>query len=164
MTEKTLILALEGAVSDSTMGLSGRGKSQINDIAQQMLADGITPDVIVHSPIRRSRETAEKFRDAFKAAVGKDIPLISEKNLSAQEARADVVNGFNNQYNKVMAVSGLEAMARITDQFSRSSPLKAAFHEAGRVKKAAASVLTMDAQTWSASTRATPQKTFNTTL
>lgn len=66
-------------------GLTELGKKQITESTEKMIADNTIPTVIFHSPLRRTRETAELVRDTIEQKTGKKIELISENLLHEED-------------------------------------------------------------------------------
>ncbi len=66
-------------------GLTEEGKKEVMSSAEQMIAEKAIPTVIYHSPLRRTRETAEIVRDVIKEKTGKDIPLVVESQIHEED-------------------------------------------------------------------------------
>ena len=77
-TQKTLLL-MRHAQADTNLTLTGR--KQADDVARQIVESELLPDVILHSPVTRALETAQRLRDVFKASTGRDIPLVPSRAL-----------------------------------------------------------------------------------
>ncbi|MES2622819.1 MAG: class I tRNA ligase family protein [Patescibacteria group bacterium] len=66
-------------------GITDLGKSQILESVELMIAENTLPTVIYHSPLRRTRETAEIVRDAIEEKTGKKIPLVSDARMREED-------------------------------------------------------------------------------
>ncbi|MES2985985.1 MAG: class I tRNA ligase family protein [Patescibacteria group bacterium] len=82
LVEKVMSSHLEFAEKH---GLTDLGKSQVIASAEKMVAENTLPSVIYHSPLRRTRETAELVRDTIEQKTGKRIELISEPMLHEED-------------------------------------------------------------------------------
>uniref|UniRef100_A0A7C4QTQ6 Phosphohistidine phosphatase SixA n=1 Tax=Schlesneria paludicola TaxID=360056 RepID=A0A7C4QTQ6_9PLAN len=66
------------ACSDAERALTARGQGQVAAMARWLAGRGAAPDLILHSPLRRARETAESFAAQFPTGV----PLAEEVVLA----------------------------------------------------------------------------------
>ena len=62
-----------GGGIDDERPLSGRGKSEVREIAAWMLSQGCVIDCIATSPLTRARETAEIIAEVYPAARGPEL-------------------------------------------------------------------------------------------
>jgi isoleucyl-tRNA synthetase len=66
-------------------GLTDAGKKETIESVGKMIAENTIPTIIYHSPLRRTRETAEIVRDVIEQKTGKKITLISESQLHEED-------------------------------------------------------------------------------
>lgn len=66
-------------------GLTDLGKKEVIASTEKLIAENTIPTVIYHSPLRRTRETAEIVRDVIKEKTGKDIRLVSENQIHEED-------------------------------------------------------------------------------
>ncbi len=105
-------------------GLSDIGKQKVDDVAKQMVATGSVPDVIVHSPVKRTTETACRLKEAFHKATGRDIPMVPEEWLDeAHCPTPDNVKHFNNAANSVLMVTHSPNIARLLLSINREEQI-----------------------------------------
>ncbi len=66
-------------------GLTDIGREEVKVSAEKMIAENNIPTIIYHSPLRRTRETAEIVRDVIKAKVNIDITLRVDRRLREED-------------------------------------------------------------------------------
>jgi len=82
--EKTVsnkVILMRHGYYGSDGALNQQGVGQAQDIACQLIEAGLTPDIILHSPIKRALETAEVVTEIFKMA-GKEVDMRQEDSLA----------------------------------------------------------------------------------
>jgi broad specificity phosphatase PhoE len=128
---KYAILMRHGEREKGTPDLTELGQQQVKDVARQMIESGVVPDVIAHSPLPRTVQTASIIRDMYKAA-GHEIEMIQEKmltceNSQAQQAIPQVLLDLEGKYpGTILAVTHGEnveyALSDLTKDGYSSSP------------------------------------------
>lgn len=66
-------------------GLTEEGKAEVKASGEKMIAEGKVPTIIYHSPLRRTRESAEIVRDVIKAKLNIDITLRVDNRLREED-------------------------------------------------------------------------------
>lgn len=66
-------------------GLTDLGKKQVIEGVEKMISENNIPTIIYHSPLRRTRETAELVRDMMEEKTGKKITLVSDIQLHEED-------------------------------------------------------------------------------
>ncbi|MEN9604550.1 MAG: hypothetical protein RJB39_235 [Candidatus Parcubacteria bacterium] len=82
LTENVLSSHMETAEKHP---LTEKGRQEITATVDQMITDNAIPTIIYHSPLRRTRETAELVRDTLKEKIGKDITLVADVRIREQD-------------------------------------------------------------------------------
>lgn len=65
--------------------LTDKGREGVHVSVENMITENIVPTVIYHSPLRRTRETAELVRDILKEKTGKEVTLIADTRIKEQD-------------------------------------------------------------------------------
>lgn len=84
---KTLILMRHGDADYEVNGLTDKGRSDVDAVAQKLAAQGLVPDIILSSPAGRARETALRVRDVFAKHAQRDIKLRLDPKLNVSATR-----------------------------------------------------------------------------
>lgn len=90
----------EPILSDFKRGLNARGKRDILDMANRLKSANIMPDLVISSPAKRAKKTAQKISQI----IGYD-----EKNINFQDSLYEggfdtylhVINSIDNKYSSV---------------------------------------------------------------
>jgi phosphohistidine phosphatase SixA len=115
---KTIILMRHGSYDNSTSKLSDYGKKEVDIAAKAAVNDNLAPDLIVHSPLPRAVETAERIRDVFARISGKIIPLVCNDALEVGRTRVGALTqGIEDSVNTVLAVTHQPNVESLTRQF-----------------------------------------------
>lgn len=109
---KKLILARHGAYDEvpknnnDTTALSEEGIAQVEAAAQAIIENGLIPDVIFHSPITRTTQTAYQLKAAFDKVTGGDIEIFKTITLYCGNTDLKRLRGLlSDKYNTVMNVT-----------------------------------------------------------
>ncbi len=78
------VMSCKPEISDKH-GLTDLGREQVAESVKRMIAEQDIPTIIYHSPLRRTRETAELVRDLIEQKTGKKITLISEDRIHEED-------------------------------------------------------------------------------
>lgn len=78
------VMSYKSEISDKH-GLTDLGRKQVTESVERMIAENTIPTVIYHSPLRRTRETAEIVRDMIEQKTGKKITLVSESKIHEED-------------------------------------------------------------------------------
>jgi phosphohistidine phosphatase len=91
------------ALADSDRPLSGRGKQDAPRMGAFLASQGIVPDIILASPARRARKTAQLLAAAIPAAAGRILldPALYE---ASAEALLERVRALDETWQHVMLV------------------------------------------------------------
>ena len=91
------------ALADSDRPLSGRGKQDAPHMGAFLASQGIVPDIILASPARRARKTAQLLAAAIPAAAGRILldPALYE---ASAEALLERVRALDETWQHVMLV------------------------------------------------------------
>lgn len=65
--------------------LTEQGKEDVRAAALKMIEENNVPTIIYHSPLRRTRETAQLVRDTIKEKIGQEIVLIVDERIREQD-------------------------------------------------------------------------------
>jgi phosphohistidine phosphatase len=74
---------------DELRALTPEGRRQAGELAERLRADGVEPDAIITSPLRRARETADALAETTGVEVHSDerlAPGATEKDVRAAVA------------------------------------------------------------------------------
>jgi phosphohistidine phosphatase len=96
----------EPGVNDTERPLTGGGRRDASAAGQWLLARGITPDWVLCSPARRTRETWEQVRAALGAAAPRDEAVSFGQRLYDAGAQdlLDLVNEQPDEAHTVLTV------------------------------------------------------------
>jgi|GEM_PF-5070232 len=112
---KTLMLMRHGDYADGH--LNARGAEQSDIVAGKLVKAALVPDVIIHSPLPRAVETAQRVRDVFNAVTGRDIPLVSHDALS-EGRQSFPVSEIDEGASTALAVSHMPNIVMLYNMFS----------------------------------------------
>ena len=124
---KTLMLMRHGQYTSGTTCLNDVGKEQADDVATQLAAAKVIPDVIVHSETPRAIETAKRVRDVFNSVCGKVITLCPRPGLSVEcetSSLADITDVIDNAAQTILVVSHQPNITKIlTGMYGKAAAL-----------------------------------------
>jgi ribonuclease H / adenosylcobalamin/alpha-ribazole phosphatase len=78
-TELTASKRFSGGLASSNPGLTDEGRAQVREVAEWLSPIGEAVDVVVTSPVRRTRESAEILAERL------DVPLVEEPGFAEME-------------------------------------------------------------------------------
>src|SRR4051812_38474835 len=78
-TELTASKRFSGGLASSNPGLTDEGRAQVREVAEWLSPIGDAVDVVVTSPVRRTRESAEILAERL------DVPLVEEPGFAEME-------------------------------------------------------------------------------
>jgi len=115
LMSKTLMLMRHGHAMNS---LTLLGKEEVDNVARQFVSNNLVPDLIIHSPLLRAVETAQRVKNIFNDA-GFAVPLTLTDWLEC-DMYADVTDlrGIDPSVNVVLAVSHQPNIQSLTVRFS----------------------------------------------
>lgn len=121
MPQKKVTLMRHGAYDYRDMGLSEAGKEQVDNVAAQLAENGLIPDAIVHSPVKRAVQTALRAQAVFNKVAGVEIPLIEKANL-ADHARSSVsdLQTLDEGLQSILVVSHMPNVETLSGMFGSS--------------------------------------------
>ena len=104
---KTLMLMRHGQYTSGETLLNTVGHEQVDDVAAQLAAAGLVPDVILHSPTPRAAETASRVRDVFNRVCGIDVPMQARSGLSVESKTCpvDITGALDSNVQTALVVS-----------------------------------------------------------
>ncbi len=118
----TVILMRHG--QDAEGSLTDDGKFQVRQTAQQFIAAGIRPDLILHSPARRAEESAAILVDEYRA-VGQEINcrqddgLIWRKGTAILDSLLKAEQAQNPSISTVLLLTHQDNIDKATDHLIR---------------------------------------------
>lgn len=115
---KTMMLMRHGDYNSSH--LSDQGKREVDFVSAVLVEEGLVPDVIVHSPVTRAVETAQRVQDMFNLKAGKLVPMVSNSALEVGDtSKADLLRSVNDNQNLVLAVTHQPNVESLSSSFGR---------------------------------------------
>lgn len=117
---KTYILMRHGDYDDK--GLTEEGKQQADAAAERAIKENLVPDLIVHSPMPRAAETAQRVRDVFSRVAGRDIPMAVNDNLHYDyyPTSALLAEGLSDGSSLVLAVTHAPNVRILSESFGKA--------------------------------------------
>ena len=101
------------------MGLSARGENQSDNIAKQLAENNLIPDVIVHSPVKRAVQTAQRVHDVFNRIAGKDVPMVEREWLAdGNYSSVENVATLDDTQELVLAVSHMPNIESLNESLT----------------------------------------------
>ncbi len=86
----TLLIMRHGAYERDTMSLSTRGELDVVQSTKELIAEGIIPDLILYSPIKRTVETAVIVKDVFQNLANNNVHSMENEQLSIKTRKSQL--------------------------------------------------------------------------
>ncbi len=107
------------SLRDHDRPLNGRGKRDAPFMAQQLLEKMETADAIVASSAVRAQQTAKHFQLAFEDSLEEFITASDLYHASPEEILS-VIQGVNNQYNRILVFGHNPGFTQMANLFSQA--------------------------------------------
>lgn len=115
---KTIILMRHGEYLGTNLTKSGQ--TQVDAAAEASVNDNLIPDVIVHSPVVRAVETAQRVQAVFARVSGRTIPLVCNRALAVGSTEVDrLTPGIPAEAATALVVTHQPNVEDLSDQFGK---------------------------------------------